>query len=177
MPPVVGQRQPHECAAGQRVGVRRPFAGQVGEENEAIAAGGHPARRFHQLREWHAGRHRVAEPAEAACGRQHHGHHVPAPRHGMAEGVDAAARLEQGTLGRREHDAGRAERESDRALGHDTDAHRVGRLVAAAGDHRGSLLKTGRLGRPSMDRARDLRTLERRWQPGRIDPEGAHYLP
>jgi len=48
------------------------------------------------------GRHRTDGTAQAAGGRQHHGHHVPAARHGMAEGVHSAVRLEQRPSRRRE---------------------------------------------------------------------------
>ncbi len=39
VPARVGQRQPDEAAPGVRVGVRRPFAGEVGQEEQPFAAG------------------------------------------------------------------------------------------------------------------------------------------
>ena len=58
--------EPHEGAPGERVGVRRPLAGEVGEEQEAVAARRHSGRLVHELVEPDAGRERVPDTS-AGC--------------------------------------------------------------------------------------------------------------
>ena len=89
-------------ASGSGCGLRSP--GEVGQEQEPVAARGHrrpSARRASPKR--HARRQRVAEPAQAAGGREHHRHQVPAAGHGVAERVDLAraARAGRGRWSRR----------------------------------------------------------------------------
>ena len=91
-------RQADERAAGQRVRVGAAFPGQVRQEEQAVAAGRDVAGRGGEVAERHAGRERVAEPAEAAGGRQHHRHQVPAvrARRGRRRGPARAARRSGG---------------------------------------------------------------------------------
>ena len=98
----MGQRQADETAAGVGIGVRRPLAGEVGQEEQALAAGRHGFGLFRQqvvdfclspLGLGHVGlAQRVAEPLQRAAGRKVHAHHVPLAAHRVAEGVDAALR-------------------------------------------------------------------------------------
>ena len=85
--------------------------------------------------------------------------------HGVAEGMDATARLVQRPVGRGEHDARRPERQRHRPRRHDPDADRVGRLVAAAGHDRGAGTQPGRGGRHRRDSAGHLGSLAGRRQP------------
>ena len=80
----------------------------------------------------------------------------------MAEGVESAFGLDRGPLGRREQHAGGAERQRGDARHDRADADRGGRLVAAAGDHRGPRTQPGRRGRGLRDRPRHARPLEGR---------------
>jgi hypothetical protein len=101
--------EPDERAARERIGVGRPLAGQIRQEQEPAASRRDRGRLVDELTERDAGSERVAEPAQAAGRRQHHAHDVPAPRHGMAERVQAALGLDARPIGRGEHDAGGAE--------------------------------------------------------------------
>ena len=164
--------RPDERAAGERVGVRAALARQVGQEQQPVAAGRGLRRLVDQLAERHARRHGVAEPAQAAGGREHHRHHVPAIRHGVAEGVDPARGLEQRLVGRREHHARRPQRQRHAAGHHGAHPDRVGRLVAAARHDRRPGAQAGRLGAASRTTvAGHRRPLERRRHPRRVDPQ------
>ena len=74
-------------------GCGRALPGEVRQEQEAVGAGGHLARRGCKVAERLAGRQGVAEPAQRPCRGEHHRHQVPAPGHRVAEGVDAARGL------------------------------------------------------------------------------------
>ena len=132
----VSERQADERAASQRVRVGAPFTAEVGEEEEALAPGRDVRRRRDELVEGRRRRDRVAQPAEAAGGREHHGHQVPAIGDCVAEGMDAALGLDERLVRRREHHARGAEREHDRPRIEDARADRGGRLVAGARDNR-----------------------------------------
>ena len=166
--PVVAQRQPDERAAGQRVRVRAALAGQVGQEQQAVAAGRHVRRRGDEVPELDA-RARAASrnqrrlPAadsitDIRCQRS--GHRV-------AERVDPTPRLEERAVGRREHDARRAERQRHRAR------RRRRPTPTALAAWSPPPATTGVPARSPVaaaaaarDRAGDLRALERRRQPG-----------
>ena len=171
--PIVAEGQADERAPGERIGMRAALAGEVRQEEQPVAARRRPSpAAVDEVAELDARRERVAEPAQAAGGREHHRHEVPAAGHGVAERVDAAVRLVQ-TAGR----SSRRRRRtcpSERAIVPGPtrpDPDRVGRLVAAAGHDRRPGPQAGRGGRRRLTDAGDLRTLERRRQPGRIDPE------
>ena len=70
-----------------------------------------------------------------------HAHHVPLAGHGVAEGVDAAARVELGRFGVSKDHAGSAEGGGGEAGLDNAVADGAGRLVAAAADHRRSRLQ------------------------------------
>ena len=75
--------------ARRRIGVRRPLAREVGEEEEALGRR-RPRGGFGEeplvgdLR-----RDRVAQPAQRPRGREHDAHRLPGGGNGMAEGVEA----------------------------------------------------------------------------------------
>jgi hypothetical protein len=92
--PVVGEGETDECAAGQRVGVRAAFAGEIGKEAEARAPGWDLGGERDQVAEVDTGRQRVTEPAQASGRREHHRHEVPAAGNRVAEGVHPPVRLE-----------------------------------------------------------------------------------
>ena len=111
VPPVVPERQPDERAAGQRVGMRAALAGQVGQEEQAVAAGGHVRGRRRRGP-------RTTTPGASASRNQRR---LPAadsitdircqrPGHRVAERVDAAraARTTAGRSRRRRRPTSRA---------------------------------------------------------------------
>ena len=57
----------------------------------------------------------VAQPAQRQPGRLRHAHDVPSARHGVTERVKPSLGIERRTIGRREDDAGRADRRADGA--------------------------------------------------------------
>ena len=79
--------QPKEHAAGQRVHVRRAFAGQIRQIDQPIAAAGN---RFH-LRVHHAightAQHRVPQPAQRKPSAKGRAHEIPAVLLKVIEGV------------------------------------------------------------------------------------------
>ena len=78
-----------EGGTRRRVGVGRPFAGEVRQEDESLRGRG-PARSLRgQNLEAVRRAERVAQPTERAGGGEHHAHRMPSARNGMAEGVDA----------------------------------------------------------------------------------------
>jgi hypothetical protein len=93
VPAIVFDRQPDEGPAGQGVRMGAALAREVGEEEQAIGAGRHVGRRRDERAEILARRERVAEPAQAASCRQHHGHQVPSTGRSVAERVDLAGRV------------------------------------------------------------------------------------
>ena len=116
----MGHRQADEAAAGVGIGVRRPLAGEIGQEEQPLAAGRHRLGLFGQQVVDFAfgplGRGRVglaqlvAEPLQRAAGREVHAHHVPLAVDGVAEGVDAAQRIDLHLVAVDEHHAGGADR-------------------------------------------------------------------
>ncbi len=95
MSPAVVDRQTHERAPGEGVGVRGALPGEVGKEQEAIAPGGDRRRLLDELLERDPGREGIAEPTQAARRREHHAHEVPPAGEGVAEGVEPALGLDR----------------------------------------------------------------------------------
>ena len=130
---VVPQREADEGAARVRVGVRRPLAGEVGQEDQALHAG-LPALRLREQLVERLSRARArpgasrGEPAAEsmtpiAC-------HTPGTA--WQKTCARASRVEGGLRERREDDAGRAEDDRGRPGRVDADAERAGGLVAGA---------------------------------------------
>ncbi len=153
-----------ERSAGRRVEVGRPFPGQVGEEDQTLAAGGHVlGLRQHRvvvdLRE-----EGVVEPGQGAGCRQHHSHHQPPVRRGVAEGVDPTLAVRQEAVRRSQHHPGGPEDDRQRAGASDPPAHGGSGLVAGTGGHRHTLeaphdiAALAELGKP---RRRDLQLGEK----------------
>ena len=144
-PALVRERQADEAAAGVRVGVRRPLAGKIGQEEQAVAAGGHGCGLGGEqfvgvdlflLRLGHdRGAQGVAEPLQRSASRKVHAHHVPLAADGVAEGVDAALRVDLHFVAVDEDHAGGAQRGGEYARGDDAVAHGAGRAVARPADH------------------------------------------
>ena len=108
----------------------------------------------------------TASPTSCASGRARRGRTRGRGRAGSWNGRSVAAKTTPDVP-------------SDRAIvpgDDDPDADRVGRLVAAAGDDRRPGPQPGRRGRRGADDAGDLGSLERRWQPRRIDAERVEDL-
>ena len=167
----MAQRQANEGAACERVWMRAALPGEVGEEPEAVAAGRHGIGPSQEHVVAGARRHRIAEPAQAAGRRQHDRHHVPSSRHGMAEGMDPPARVEERPIGAGEDDPRRPQRERGGAGRHRTDPDPIGRLVTAAGHDRRARPQPG-LGRRCIGHAPGhLRPFEGARQPGRRDAQ------
>ena len=174
---IVRKRQAHERTTRARIGMRAALPGQVGQETQSLTSSRHTGRNLDEVRELDPWRHRIAEPAQAPGGREHDRHHVPALGHRVAERVDPAVRLIERPIGRREHNARRPERQRNRARRHRADANGVGRLVAAAGDHRRARPQAGH---PRGDRVHvpgDRRSLVRWREPRRIELEALEDLP
>ena len=178
--PVVAERQPDERAARQRVGVRAALAGEVGQEQQPVAAGG---------RRSPAAADEVAERARPARARRGTSAGCPRPRASPTSGASgpgtawqkawtrprglvraAASVVAKTTPDVPSDSATRARR--DRA-----DADGVRGLVAAAGHDRRAGAQAGRRRGVGGDRAGDLRPLERRRQPRRVDPERVERPP
>ena len=66
VPSVVGERQADERATRRRVRMRAPLAREIGQEQQAVAAGRDLGGGRDQVPELDARRQRVAEPAQAA---------------------------------------------------------------------------------------------------------------
>ena len=77
---VVAQLEADERAARVRVGVRRPLAGEVRQEQEAVDTRLPGLRLRDERVERRVGRDDVAEPLERAGGREHHAHRLPCAR-------------------------------------------------------------------------------------------------
>ena len=133
---VVAKLKAHERAAGVGIRMRRALSGEVGQEEQTVRAGIPALRLADELSECRTRRSHVAEPLQRAGGRQHHAHHVPGPRHSVAERMHARPRI-RGEGGQRgEHDARRTEHDRERARPVDPDAERRGRAVSCACCHR-----------------------------------------
>ncbi len=172
----MAELEAREGAARVRVGVRRPLAGQVREEVEAVAAGRDLGRPGHQVLEGAAGGEGVAQPAQAPGRRQHHPHHVPAVGHGVTEGVHPARRLDGGAVGGGEHHSRGAERQRHHPGPHRPHADGVGGLVAPSRHHRGPGGQAGGLGRPPAPPAGDPGAFEGGREPGRVQVESRQDL-
>ena len=121
-------------ASGSGCGLRSPD--RYGRNSSPSLPAGTPAAAPTRSSNALARRDRVPEPAQAARRREHHRHHVPPARDRVAEGVDAALRLEERAVGGREHHAGRPQRQRHPPRHDRPDPDRVRRLVAATGHHR-----------------------------------------
>ena len=170
VPSLVGGGQADERAARERIDVRAALArsGRAGSAGRRCPRGRRPPRR--------PGR-RTASPAPDASRYQRR---LPAaesmtdircqrPGTAWQKAWTRPCGSWIGRIGRREDDARRAQRERHRADRDGTDADRVGRLVAAAGDDRRPRAQARRGGRRGADAAGHLRPLERRLasRPGR----------
>ena len=168
VPPVVADRQPDERAARQRVGVRAALAGEVGQEQQAVAARRGTSR----------GRRRPASPnSTPGASASRNQRRLPAAdsitdimcqRPGTAwqnawtrpAGLDAAARR---VAANTTPDVPSDSATTPGVDGPDPD--RVRGLVAAAGHDRRPGTQPGRGGGRRGDRARDLGPFERRRHP------------
>ena len=114
MPLVVAQGETDEGGARVRIGVGGALAGEIGQEQQPLAARLRGRRlvrdqlvRIAAQRPRHR-RLRVAArvpiPAQRAAGGEHHSHHVPLLRHRVAEGVYAQSRIDRRPLCEREDD-------------------------------------------------------------------------
>ncbi len=120
MPSRVSDRQADEAAAGVGVGVRRPLAGEIGQEEQAPRCRPaplgprRPADRRFRVSPACRGRvglaQFVAEPLQRAAGAEIHAHDVPAAVDGVAEGMHAAQRIDFHFVAVDEHHAGGADR-------------------------------------------------------------------
>ena len=139
-----GQADPGALGVG--VEVRGALAGQVGQEEEPLGAGagqgGLVGEQEVGVVALRLGRgdlglaQLVAEPLEAAAGREHDAHDVPGAGHGVAAALEPARGVEAELLGVGEDDARGPHRRRDDARADDPVADRAGRLVAAAADDR-----------------------------------------
>ncbi len=110
-------------ASGFGCGLRSPV--RYGRKKRPSLPSWHPVGGRHEIAEALVRRQRVTQPAQAARRRQHHRHHVPAPRHRVAEGMDAPFGLER-AVGPwiAKIDPRRAERQRHRPRGHCPDPDR-----------------------------------------------------
>ena len=122
----VADGQPDVGAAGEGVGVGRSFTGQIGKKEQPFTADGQVCGRGQQVVELHAGRQRIAVPAQAACGREHHPHQMPFVRQGVGEGMQASLRFVERLVCGGEDDAGGAQGQGDDALLDRAHAHGLG---------------------------------------------------
>ena len=179
-----GQADPGPLGVGVEVG--RSLAGQVGQEEQPLGAragqGGLVGQQEIGIFALLLGQRDlglaqlVAEPLEAAAGRQHDAHDVPGARHGVAAALEPAQRVEAERIGMGEHDARGPHRRRDDPLPDDAVADRAGRLVAAAADDRRAHRQARRLRSQLAHLRRDLRALVAGGQERRIDVELAQQL-
>ncbi len=118
---------------GQWIGVGRALAGQIGQEEQALAARFDGGSRGQQIVIADVGRQGIPVPAQAAGRREHDAHEMPAPRYGVAEGVEPTIRLDEGLVYRGEDYARSAQGQGNNTFFDCADAHGLGCLVAAAG--------------------------------------------
>ena len=127
------------------------LTGKIGQEEQ-------PFRPRRNVRGWReqiiiacAGGKCITVPTQTARRRKHYAHQVPAARHGVAERVQPALRLDE-CLGRaREHYARGAQRKRHHPFRDRADADRLRRLVAAAANYiLGADLDVGRIPAPSL---------------------------
>ena len=172
MPPVVADGQPDEGATGERVRVGAALAGQVRQEPQPVAAG----------RDVRGGGRRDRRTRRPGASVSRNQRRLPAADsitdircqrsgHGVAEGMDAAARLERsaGPSARRR----RPEVPSERAgVPGSTapSADGVCGLVSAAGDDRRSGAQTGGSAAAAVTEPVTVGALERLGQPAAVDP-------
>ena len=161
---VVAQREADEGSPRIGIGVRRPLAGQVGQEHEAFRARLPALRLGEQPVEGLSGCERVPKPAERSRRREHDPHRVPHAGDGVAEDVRAGLGVEGGLRERGEDDAGRPQDDRRRSGLVHADADRPGGLVAGAcrdGDAASCLAgHRGRLERRRKPRGRQAERFE-----------------
>ncbi len=90
---------------------------------------------------------------------------MPASRHGVAEGVQAAEGIAGGSGGRGENDAGSANGGRDRTRLQNAHSHGAGALIASTGGNRRACLEAGELRGFVADVRANLRRLEQLRQP------------
>ena len=129
---IVAELQAGECAARVGVGVRRPLALQVREEEKSLDARLPALGLGHEAVERDVRCDRVVEPLQRARGREHHAHRVPRAGNRVAEDVHPGP-LVRAVVGQRgEDDTRGAEHERGRPGPVDPDAERRGGAVAGA---------------------------------------------
>ena len=132
---IVAQAQPDERPPCIGVSVGSSLAGEVGREQQALDTGLPACSLLEQRGEAALAAEHIVQPAQRASGREHHPHHVPDRRDGVAERVQRAVGGVALTCGK--HDPARPEHHRRRPLLIDhPDAERPRRLVARAGGDR-----------------------------------------
>ena len=127
---IVAQLEPHERAAGVGIGVRRPLAGEVRQEQQPFRIRW-PCRGLgDEGIERHVLGEGVVEPLEGAGGREHHAHRLPRVRTRVAEGVDTRLGIVRVGRKRREHDSRGPEHDGERPGARGTDADCRRRLIS-----------------------------------------------
>ena len=121
-----------ECGAGLGVEVRRALSEEVRRPEHSIAGGGDSRGLGGQLVVRHAGGEGVSQPAQREARAVGHAHHMPHPRHGVAEGVQAAEAVQRGLVCRGKDNAAGADGGGDRARRDDPHSDRARALIARA---------------------------------------------
>ena len=133
-------------AAGVGIGVGAAFAGEIGEEEESFGAerglGGAGDEELVGINLFlfsggdFVSAELIAEPLEAAAGREHAAEDAPLAWDGMAHRMDAAARVAGGRVAVGEDDAAGAQRRADDAGRDDAVADSAGGLIPPTADDR-----------------------------------------
>ncbi len=126
-------RETDKGAAGIRVGVRRPLAGEVGQEREPFDTWLPALRLGDQGTVVLTGCRDVSEPAKRSCRREHDAHRMPAARDGVTERVHPPLFVRLEAREGREDDARRPEHDRDRTGTVDAHAECAGRLIPCSG--------------------------------------------
>ena len=136
---IVAQPESDEGTAGIGVGVRGALAGEVGQEQQALAPRRPGGGGVDELAVAAVRGHDVVQPAQRAGRRHRHPHGVPGAGDRVAEGLDAGASVGLEALLGGEDDAGGPEHDRRRARAIDADAEGARGLVAGAGRDRGAV--------------------------------------
>ncbi len=176
MTQIVAHGQTDEGATGARVGVRSPLTGQVREKEQSLAPGRHLRGAGDQFLEAPVGGKCVPGPSQAPRRREHHTHHVPSSRDGVAEGVDPPTGLHRRTFRGGEDHPRRPQRERHDSGSDRTDTDGIGRLIASPRHHRRPLAKACRPGRLLAEGPGHFRALVRRGEQRGVEIEGVEHL-
>ncbi len=119
---------------GARFGVemRRALSEEVRRPEHSIAGGGDSRGLRGQLVVGGPSGEGVAQPAQREARAVGHAHHMPHPRHGVAEGVQAAEAVQRGLVCRGKDNAAGSDGRGDRAGRDDPHADRARALIARA---------------------------------------------